>query len=197
MARALAKLQDTITFTHATMGIAHTAGVITEPVAGVGATIDWTDLLNAEGAIEDGIDTAGYKWYMRKETWHRLCILRGLLNDHYLSGSLNTAFVPNPNIPVTPWGTPVVFTRVLDNSVNVPNPGTMAVYGDLSYYTLYQKRGMVVTALKEGIITTAAQETLNLATQDATALRFVVRLLGFLNQNDASRFVILGVGTVS
>jgi hypothetical protein len=119
------------------------------------------------------------------------------LNDHYLSGSLNTVFVPNPNIPVTPWGTPVVFTRVLTQSEHAANPETIAVYGDLRYYTLYTKRGMVVTALREGIVSDGAQSTLNLALQDATALRFVVRMLGFLNANDASRFVILGVGTVS
>ena len=199
MARAYAKLQDQIVFTHLTMGIAHTTGVITEPVAGAGGTINWTDLLNAENAIEDGINTSGYKWYMRREVWNILVNLVGVTNDHYLSGSLNTmrGWTPNNNDPTTPWGTPIVYTRVLDTSVTVPNPGTMCVYGDLSYYTLYQKRGMVVTALREASIVDSESETINLATQDVTALRFVVRLFGLLNSNDASRFVILGVGTVS
>lgn len=199
MARALAKLQDQIVFTNATSGIAHTSGVITEPVSGAGTTITWDDMLNAENAVEDGIDTSGYKWYLRKETWNRLVQLKGTTNDHYLTGSLNTAqgWTPNNNNPATPWGTPIVFTRVLVQSQHAPNPGTIAVYGDLSYYTLYTKRGMVVTALREAVITDADSSSFNLATQDATALRFVVRLLGFLNQNDASRFVILGVGTVS
>lgn len=197
MARALAKLQDQIVFTNATSGIAHTSGVITEPVSGAGTTITWDDLLNAEGKTEDGIDTSGYRWFMRKETWNRLITTKGSANDHYLAGSLNIGYVPNPNMPATPWGTPVTFTRVLNKSTDVPNPGAEAVYGDLSYYTLYTKRGMQVTALREATVKDSTGTDFNLATQDGTALRFVVRLLGFLDQNDASRFVILGVGTVS
>jgi HK97 family phage major capsid protein len=199
MARALAKKQDEITFTDATYGITETTGVITEPVSGAGTTIAWEDLLNAENAIEDGIDSSSYKWFMRRETWNRLIQLKGTTNDHFIAGSLNTAagWVPNNNNPATPWGTPIVFTRVLNTSVTVPNPGVMAVYGDLSYYTLYTKRGMVVTALREATVTDADGSSLNLALKDATALRFVVRMMGFLNSNDASRFVLVGVGTVS
>src|SRR3990167_1675921 len=199
MARALAKLQDQIVFTNSTSGIAHTSGVITEPVSGAGSTITWGDILNAENAIEDGIDSSNYKWFMRRQTWNYLIQTVGTTNDHYIAGSLNTAagWVPNNNNPATPWGTPIVFTRVLNKASDVPNPGTEAVYGDLSYYTLYTKRGMVVTALREATVKDAGGSDFNLATQDGTALRFVVRLLGFLNANDAPRFVILGVGTVS
>jgi len=202
MARALAKLQDQITFTNLSTanggtGIAHTSGVITQPVSGAGTTISWDDLLKAENAIEDGIDTSNYKWFMRKETWNRLITLKGTLNDHYIAGSLNIGFVPNQNTPVTPWGTPIVFTKVLDKTTTVANPGTEAVFGDLSYYTFYSKRGMVVTSLREATVKDSDGSDFNLATQDGTALRFVVRVLGFLNSQDASRFVILGVGTVS
>lgn len=202
MARALAKLQDQIVFTNASganggTGIAHTSGVITEPVSGAGSTIDWTDIQNAENAIEDGIDTGNYKWFMRREVWNKLINLKGTTNDHYLSGSLNRGFVANNNNPTTPWGTPIVFTRVLNKTTDVPNPGTEAIFGDLSYYTLYMKRGMVVTALREATVKDAGGSDFNLATQDGTALRFVVRLVGFLNSQDASRFVIVGVGTVS
>ena len=156
-------------------------------------------MLNAENAIEDGTDSSNYKWFMRRQTWNYLIQTVGTTNDHYIAGSLNTAagWVPNNNNPATPWGTPIVFTRVLNKASDVPNPGTEAVYGDLSYYTLYTKRGMVVTALREATVKDAGGSDFNLATQDGTALRFVVRLLGFLNANDAPRFVILGVGTVS
>lgn len=204
MARSLAKLQDQIVFTNLSTasggaGITHTSGVITEPTSGDGTTITWTDILNAENAIEDGIDTSNYKWFMRRETWNYLINLRGTTNDGYLAGSLNTTggWMPNNNSPATPWGTPIVFTRVLTKASQLPNPGAEAVYGDLSYYTLYTKRGMVVTALREATVKDAGGSDYNLATQDGTALRFVVRLLGFLNSNDASRFVILGRGTVS
>lgn len=206
MARALAKLQDQIVFTNLATspggsGIAHTSGVITQPVSGAGTTITWDDLLAAEGKLEDNIDSSGYKWYMRKETWFRLLQLKADNGTYgsleYLAQTMANNWVGNPNNPTTPWGTPVVFTRVLTQSIHLPNPGTEAVFGDLSYYTLYQKRGMVVTALREATVKDSAGSDFNLATQDGTALRFVVRLLGFLNSNDASRFVIVGQGTVS
>ena len=73
----------------------------------------------------------------------------------------------------------------------------MAVYGDLSNYILYNKKGMDLTILKEATIVDANSQSFNLATQDGTAMRAVVRLLGKLPKGNAGKFVILGTGTVS
>lgn len=202
LARAQAKKADEIAFTDSTMGITNTTGVITEPVSGAGSTITWDDLLSAEGKVEDDVDTSNYKWFMRKETWFRLIALKGSANDHYLTGSLTTGWVPNPNNPSTPWGTPVVFTRVLPRSGGefsdvVGSNDAFAVYGDLGNYILYSKRGMALKVLTEATVVDSEGSNFNLATQDGTAMRAVVRMLGVLPHGNAPKFVILGTGTVS
>lgn len=202
LTRALAKKADEITFTDSTYGITNTTGVITEPVSGAGTTITWEDMLSAESKVEDGVDTSGYRWFMRKETWFRLIALKGSANDHFIAGSLTTGWQPNPNQPGTPWGTPVTFTRVLPRSGGefsdiVGNNDAFAVYGDLSNYKLYQKNGMEITMLREATILDDENASFNLATQDGTAMRAVVRMLGVLPAGNAGKFVVLGTGTVS
>lgn len=197
LARAQAKKADEITFTDATYGITNTTGVITEPVSGAGSTITWDDMLSAEGAVEDDLDTSNFRWFMRKETWFRLVGLKGTTNDHYISGSLGDGWKANPNTPTTPWGTEVVFTRVLPKSSEVGANDAMAVYGDLSNYILYSKRGMQMKVLTEATIVDTESADFNLATQDGTAMRAVIRMLGVLPHANASKFVVLGTGTVS
>lgn len=191
LSRAYAKKADEITFTDSVSGITNQAGVITEPVAGNGSTITWDDLLSAEGAGEDDIDRSGARWFMRKETWFRLVQTK-------TSGSGEYLFMPNPNQPATPWGTPVSFVRVLPTSVGVGANDGFAVYGDLSNYILYNKKGMQLKVLTEATVKEADSNTdFNLATQDGTAMRAVIRLLGILPKGNAPKFVVLGTGTVS
>lgn len=191
LSRAYAKKADEIVFTDATSGITNTSGVITEPVSGAGTTITWDDLLGAEGAGEDDIDRSGARWFMRKETWFRLVQTK-------TAGDGNYFFQPNPNQPATPWGTPVSFVRVLPTSAGVSANDGFAVYGDLSNYILYNKRGMQLKVLTEATVKeTDGSTDFNLATQDGTAMRAVVRMLGILPKGNASKFVVLGTGTVS
>lgn len=199
LARAYARVADEVVFTDATSGITNTSGVLAEAIAGAGTTVAWSDLLDAQAKTEDDLDESGAKWYMRKETWYRLVQTRGTTNDHYLAGSLNTAtgWVANPNQPTTPWGTPVVFTRVLPTSNSVSANDAFAVYGDLSNYVLYNKRGLAITMLREATILDSESAEFNLATQDGTAMRAVIRLLGKLPKGNATKFVVLGTGTVS
>lgn len=204
LTRAYAKVVDEITFTDASMGVTNTSGVITQPVSGAGTTVTWDDLLKAESKIEDDFDTSNYRWFMRKETWFRLVQLKGSTNDHYLAGSLAIGWVANPNTPTTPWGTPVVFTRVLPTSgASAGSPGVVgsndafAVYGDLANYLIYNKRGMDLKMLSEATVKDSAGNDFNLATQDGQAMRAVIRLLGILPKGNAPRFVIVGTGTVS
>lgn len=195
LTRAYAKKADEVVFTHATSGITNTSGVITEQVSGGGSTITWDDLLSAEGKTEDDADTSNYKWYMRRETWFRLVQLR-----YDAGGGAGTGpylFQPNPNTPTTPWGTPVVFTRVLPKSSEVGANDAFAVYGDLKNYVLYNKRGMALKQLTEATIEDSEGNDFNLATQDGQAMRAVVRMLGKLPKGNASKFIVLGTGTVS
>lgn len=201
LTRAYAKKADEITFTDSTTGITNTAGVITEPVSGAGTTITWDDLLNAEGKGEEGnIGSDGdYRWFMRKETWFRLLQTKAASGSgDYLWG----AFKGNPNRPTTPWGTEVVFTRVLPRSGGeysdvVGSNDAFAVYGNLRNYILFNKRGMQLKLLTEATIVDSEGTNLNLATQDASAMRAVVRMLGILPKGNAPKFVVVGTGTVS
>lgn len=199
LTRAYAKKADELVFTDATYGITNQTGVITENVSGAGTTITWNDLLDLEAKLEDDLDTSNYKWFMRKETWYRLVQTRGTTNDAYLAGSLNTAtgWVGNVNQPTTPWGTPVIFTRVLPTSNSVSANDAFAVYGDLRNTLLYNKRGMALKMLTEATVVDSEGTNLNLATQDASAMRAVIRMLHILPKGNRGKFGVLGTGTVS
>lgn len=204
LSRAYARLADEITFTDATSGITNTAGVITEATSGAGTTFSWDDLLSAEGKTEDDLDNSNAKWYMRKESWYILVQTKSSGSGEYLTGDLGSNWIANPNQPTTPWGTPVVFTRVLPSAgLTAGSPGAVgnndafAVYGDLQNYVLYNKRGMALKVLTEATIVDSEGSNFNLATQDGTAMRAVVRMLGKLPKGNASKFVIVGTGTVS
>lgn len=202
LTRAYAKKADEIVFTDPTGsasgsgGITNQAGVLTHTI---GAGFDWDDLLIAQSKTEDDLDESNNKWYMRKETWYALVMKKGTTNDHYIAGSLNTAtgWVANPNTPTTPWGAPVKFTRVLPTFNAVSANDGFAVYGDLSNYLLYNKRGMAIKMLTEATILDADNVSTNLATQDISAMRAVVRMLGILPKGNRTKFVVVGTGTVS
>lgn len=214
LSRGYARKADEVVFTDSTTGITNLSGVITQPVSGAGTTIKWEDLLTAEGKTEDDLDESNNKWYMRKETWFRLIQKRAdsvSASDGaglFLYGSLASGWVPNPTRPTTPWGREVVFTRVLPTSGGTTTSGTygssvvgsndgFAVYGDLKNYMLYQKNGMSLKMLTEATIIDQAGTSTNLATQDISAMRAVIRLLGICAKGNRSKFVIVGTGTVS
>ena len=182
-------------------GIINLQGVVTKAIAG--STPTWGDLLATEAKLEDDLDTSNYKWFMRKETWFQIVQTRadavtgGDGAGLYLGGSINNAWVPNINQPTTPWGTPVVFTRVLATATSVGVNDAFAVYGDLSNTLLYNKRGMALKMLTEATVVDSEGSNLNLATQDASAMRAVVRMLHILPKGNRSKFGVLGKGTVS
>lgn len=196
MSRAYAKLVDEITFTNATSGITNQTGVLTHSIGAVDGVITWDDLLTAQGKTEDDLDESNHKWYMRKETWFTLIRTKGTTNDHYISGSI-AAWQPNPSSPSTPWGVPVVFTRVLPTINSITGSDGLAVYGDLRNYIVYNKRGMALTVSSEATITDSESASFNLFTQDATAMRAVVRVLGILPKGNRTKFVVLGTVNVS
>lgn len=191
LSRAYGKKADEVTFTDSDSGITESSGVLTHSAGSSAADFHWDDLLTAEGKVEDGQDTANAKWFMRREDWFRLAQLKAA------SGDGSYLFQPNPNNPTTPWGTPVVFTRVLSKVGDAAANQPFAVYGDLKNYILYNKRGMALTILREATVKDAGDSDFNLATQDGTAMRAVVRMLGILPTGNRTKFVVLGLGTVS
>lgn len=214
LSRALARKIDELTFTDVQSGIVHQNGILTVAVSGAGSTITWDNLLTAEASIEDGInaggegdgggasgvDTGGFQWFMRKETWFRLLQTKSAGSGEYLSGAtLNNGWVGNINHPTTPWGTPVVFTRVLPRSADLGGStnSAFAVFGDLSYYQVVVKRAMDLKLLTEATIVGTDSSNFNLATQDGQALRAVTRVITGLPTGVRSLFVAVGTGTVS
>lgn len=199
ISRAYGKVADSLVFTDTTYGILHKSGIITQPLisAGAGTTITWDDLFSAEGQTEDALDTSDFVFYMRKETFFRLAQTKSSGSGVYLSADLLAGWSPNPNQPTTPWGTPVKFTRVLPKSTEVGSNGGFVVYGTLKNTNFYNKNGMALTMLQEASITDANGSTFNLATQDGLAMRVVVRILHILPTGNASKFVVIGTGTVS
>lgn len=208
LTRAYAKKADEIVFTDEATGsgtsqkggIINLTGVITQAIAGTSTT--WDDLLNTEAKLEDDLDTSNYKWFMRKETWYKLVQTRanqggGADTGEYLASSLVTNWAPNINQPTTPWGTPVVFTRVLPTVTSVSANDAYAVFGDLGNTLLYNKRGMALKMLTEATVVDSEGSNLNLATQDASAMRAVIRLLHICPKANRPKFGVLGKGTVS
>lgn len=197
LTRAYAKKADEVVFTDTSSGITNLSGVLTKAVSGAGTTISWDDLFQSQAKTEDDLDESNFRWFMRKETWYRLIQLKASGSGEYLTGDLGVGWIPNPNTPQTPWGTPVVFTRVLPQSTTVSANDGFAIYGDLSNYLLYNKRGMALRMLQEATIVDADSVSTNLATQDISAMRAVIRLLGTCPKGNRGKFVILGTGTVS
>lgn len=196
LTRAYAKKADEITFTDAT-GLTNLSGVVTQAVSGAGTTLTWNNLLDIQAKLEDDIDLSNYKFFMRKETWYRLVQTRGTTNDAYLFSSLGAGWTPNINQPTTPWGTPVVFTRVLPTANSVNANDAFIVYGDLKNTIIYNKRGMALKVLSEATVIDSEGGSLNLATQDATAMRAVIRMLHICPKGNRGKFGVIGTGTVS
>lgn len=199
VSRAYGLVSDSLVFTDTTYGLLHSTGIITSPLIsnGAGTTITWDDLLTAEGKTEDMLDTSDFKFYMRKETFFRLAQVKSSGSGVYLSADMLAGWAPNPNQPTTPWGTPIEFTRVLPKSTEVSANGGFVVYGTLKNTNFYNKNGLALTMLTEAAITDANGNSFNLATQDGLAMRVVVRILHILPTGNASKFVIIGTGTVS
>lgn len=188
LARAQAKKADEIVFTDETSGIINTSGVIVE-VCSSATTPTWDDLLNMENALEDGIDTADYAFYMRRATWNLIIQTKWTDGGYY--------FTPNPKNPATPWGTPIRFTRVLDKPSELSANDAYIVFADLRNYQLITKRGMEVEIFNTGVITDTDSSSFNLLTQDSKVMKARIRMLGVLPEGNASKFVIAGTGTVS
>lgn len=199
ISRAYGLVSDTQTFIDQTNGIVHTSGVLTHSLitGGAGTNLSWDDLLASEGKPEDQLDTSDFVWYMRRETYFTLAQSKASTSGLYLATNLLAGWSPNPNSPATPWGTPVHFCRILPKATEAGSNQAFAVFGSLKNTNFYNKNGLALTMLTEATITDASSSSFNLATQDGMAMRVVVRILHILPVGNASKFVVVGTGTVS
>lgn len=194
-ARANSKKQDQLVFTdtNADMpGILEVAGTAAQSVGANPADIDWDDLMNAETKVPSD-SAANGRWYIHRTFWN-------VLMQKKSSGSGEYFFQPRPGTDtsfVTPWGTPVTHVEVLPAVTDIANGGNQpfAVFGDLSHSKLRQKRGLVLTMLDQATVKDVDGNTVNLALQDAKAMRGIVRMLAKVKF--ANAFCVLGTGSVS
>lgn len=199
ISRAYGLVADTQVFIDSTNGIVHQSGVLTHSLiqGGAGTNINWDDLLASEGKVEDALDTSDFCWYMRRETFFTLAQIKASTSGVYLADTMLGGWRPNPNEPTTPWGTPVHFCRILPKATEAGANQAFAVFGSLKNTNFYNKNGLALTMLTEATVTDASSSSFNLATQDGMAMRVVVRILHILPVGNASKFVVVGTGTVS
>lgn len=199
ISRAYGLVSDTQVFIDQTNGIVHSTGVLTHTLiqGSPGTNLNWDDLLASEGKPEDALDTSDFCWYMRRETFFTLAQIKASTSGVYLADSMLGGWRPNPNEPTTPWGTPVHFCRILPKATEVTGNQAFAVFGSLKNTNFYNKNGLALTMLQEATVNDASGSSFNLATQDGLAMRVVVRILHILPVGNASKFVVVGVGTVS
>lgn len=186
-ARANAKKQDELVFTDSTSGLLEVSGTAFETVGSSIMDISWDDLLSAEVKVPSQSANRG-AFFMHRTVWNKLVQKREDNGGAYL-------FQPNPNGATTPWGTPVVLTEILPSTAQDDDNKGFAVFGDLSYVKMYIKNGLVLTALTEATVRDADGNDVNLALQDMSALRGVVRMLAVPKFREA--FCVIGTGTVS
>ena len=199
ISRAYGLVSDTQVFIDGTNGIVHTTGVLTHTLdsGSPGTNISWDDLLDSEGKVEDALDTSDFVWYLRKETFYTMAKIKASTSGVYLADTMLAGWRPNPNEPTTPWGTAVHFCRILPKATEVTGNQAFAVFGSLKNTNFYNKNGLALTMLHEATVKDSGGSDFNLATQDGLAMRVVVRILHILPAGNASKFVVVGVGTVS
>jgi len=188
-ARESARIKDTLVFTDATSGISVAAG--TAAVA-VGATIDLIDFddLNLAVYSVPTQSMQGGKFYLHRTI---LGIIQRIKDttDNYI-------WQPGTNGVVngTIWGFPYELVEVLPDIAHVGDANEpYIIFGNLKYSVLIQKAGLQLTTLKEATIADSDGNTVNLARQDMTGLRAVMRANNLVQFPEA--FCLIGTGTVS
>jgi len=146
--------------------------------AGLGfSDIDADDLLDMQDAGLVGAH-AGAKYYMHRTIFS---YVRKLRETVLVAGDREGAYIyqrPQGEIPATIWDYPFELVEGMpDKNDNAANKG-FVIFGNLKKYAILgDKGGMKVKLLTEAVIVdTDGQTTLNLATQDAIAYRFVQRV---------------------
>src|SRR3989304_2121603 len=184
-----ARLIDTLVFTDATSGILRTAGTGAVTIGAALADLDFDDINRAIYTVHGGA-LVGAKFYL-----HRT--LLGLV-QRIKDQSDNYIWQPGVNGGVTGtiWGYPYELVEVLpDINVVGDENEPFIVFGNLKFSTLIRKAGLNLTTLTEATVHDSGANAVNLAEQNAKALRAEFRANNLVQFPEA--FVLIGTGTVS
>lgn len=182
IARAKAQKADELVFTEATTGILDLAGTNEVIVTGANfADITYDNLVDMIYGVPS--DSArGGKFYMHRSIAGVIAkIIDGDDRPIFLNSSV-TGGAP------TILGYPIEWVEVMPTIDDDALDTAFVVFGNLKYFTLGMKRDLQLKMLEEGTIGTGGG-AINLASQDARALRGVVRMAG--KASFASAFSVL------
>lgn len=171
IARARSKKADQLVFTDATNGITKISGTNIVSVVGANfADVTYEHLVDAVYGIPSSSSANG-SWYMHRTLMGVIMKIRDD-NDELVFAN------PKGDIQgATLLGRPVKFVEVMPAlSQDALNTGFI-VYGDLRYFTLGIKSELKLKVLEEGTVG-SGEDAINLASQDARALRGVARMNG-------------------
>ena len=184
-----ARLLDTLVFTDPTSGLYFTSGTA---AVSMGATINDLDFQNINTAIYTIPQQAmlGAKFYLHRTLLGLIQRIRDQ-NDNYI-------WKPGVDGATTGtiWGFPYELVEVL-NDINVVGDSNepFIIFGNLKNATLIRKAGLNLTVLTEATVADSGGNSVNLAEQNARALRAEFRANHVIQFAEA--FCLIGTGTVS
>lgn len=128
------------------------------------ATLDADDFLAVKYDVSPSVRNRGI-YVMHPDMEQHLLNLQDTQGQYVYGGPNSPASIP------TLWGRPLVFSEAfpITDGANVP----AAAYFDPNYFAYGTGAQMSVTRLTEAVITDEDGNSVNLATQDAQALRFL------------------------
>lgn len=171
IARAKAQKADELVFTEATTGLLNVAGTNEVLVTGANfADITYNQLVDMIYGVPSDSARNG-KFYMHRSIAGVIAkIIDGNERPVFLNSSV-TGGAP------TILGYPIEWVEVMPSIDDDALDTAFVVFGNLKYFTLGMKRDLQLTILQEGTIGTG-ENAINLASQDARALRGVIRMAG-------------------
>lgn len=184
-----ARLLDTLVFTDPTTGLYFTSGTAAVSMGAALSDLDFDDINTAIFTIPQQA-MIGAKFYL-----HRT--LLGLI-QRIKDNDDNYIWKPGVDGAATGtiWGYPYELVEVL-NDINTVGDSNepFIIFGNLRYCTLIRKAGLNLTTLTEATVHDSGSNAVNLAEQNAKALRAEFRANHVVQFPEA--ICLIGTGTVS
>lgn len=180
-ARESARWQDRLVFTDSGSGLAAISGTyaITS-----GTVID--QMIQAMWAVPTDAANGG-KFYIARSRFGGILQAKDTQGRYLITPGAGGSGLTGTTL----WGPPYEVVEVLEEF----GQRNTIIFGNLKYVVLVIKNGLQLTTLREGTVHDADGNALNLAEQDMTALRAVIRMVAVCQFPAA--FAKLTAGTVS
>lgn len=180
-ARENARWQDRLVFTDATSGLTSISGTYS---ISTGSVLD--QMIQAMWAIPTS-SAQGGKFYLSRSRYGGLLQAKDTQGRYLITPGTGGNGLSGTTI----WGPAYEVVEVLEEF----GQRNTVIFGNLQYVALVVKNGLQLTTLREGTVHDADGNAVNLAEQDMTALRAVVRMAARCQFPAA--FAKLTSGTVS